>query len=164
MATISTDLQLRLSGGAANSNPLLSLGGVMSSQQIPLGWFDAITPSERVAGRVEFRIGYFYNNRSTTAKNVKLWIESNTAHAATSVEIGLGTSGMNGTEPAIATEGAVPPGVVFAQAGSVDTALLIGDVPAGQKRAFVCRWTVDANAATTNSDTATFRIDGGYEQ
>lgn len=108
MATKTSDFQLRMSGGASNTNPLNSLGGAMSSALVTAALFDPITPIESAAGRKEYRLGYFRNNRSTTIRNARAWIKVNTPQSFTKVEIGLGVSGRNGTEPAIATEGAVP--------------------------------------------------------
>lgn len=42
MPIIATDIQYRLSGGAANSNPLTSLGGAKSSVQSGTNLFDDV--------------------------------------------------------------------------------------------------------------------------
>lgn len=167
MSTISTDMQLRLSGGATNTNPQLSLGGVMSSTQIPGNLFDLVPPAETAAGRVEFRTIYVYNNRTTTLKGARAWISNNTSSAATRIDIGLGVSGPNGTEPSMATEGAAPPGVSFVAASDVVTGLVLGDIPANQKYPILVRWSVNAGAVSGGAqevDTATLRIEGAYEQ
>lgn len=164
MATKSLDMQLRISGGANNNNPLLSLGGILSVNQAPIGLFDPITEPETVTGRIEYRQISVFNARATTMKNVRVWIEANTAGVTTDAEIGKGTSGMNGTEPPIATEGAVPPGVVFFLAESYDAALVIGDIPAGQKFPLWVRWKVSPGTPVVASDPVIIRIDGGYEE
>lgn len=164
MATLSSGVQLRMSGGAANSNPLSSLGGPMSSFQVTAAFYDAVTNAERTTGDVEFRIGYVCNTGTTTAKGVRVYIPNNTPSASTKMEIGMGTSGLNGTEPTMPTEGAVPSGVTFSEAPNADAGLMIGDLPAGQWRAVVFRWTITAGVAVSDADIAKIQLAWSYEE
>lgn len=164
MTTLSPDLQLRLSGGAGNTNPQSSLGGVISSTQVTEPLFDDVSFVESTDGRTEHRIVYAYNNRSTTAKEARAFILNNTPSDGTIIEIGLGVAGMNGTEQALASEGAVPLGVTFTPAGSVETGLALGEVPAGQKRAIVLRRRVEPGTAARAFDPATIRLVWSYEE
>lgn len=161
---ISQDIQCRLSGGATNADPFKSLGGALSPALAPLRLFDDVSGAEASAGRTEYRLVYVYNNRSTTLKNAVVSIKINTDSTVTEVEIGRGASGMNGTEPPIATEGAVPPGVVFIAADTKETGLLIGDLPSGQKYPVWIRWRVNAGTGPVTSDPVTIRVDGEYEE
>ena len=158
MAILSTDLKFYLSGGAANSNPNASLGGAMSSTETLTGalhdLFDAISEDETAAGDAEYRCIYLVNTSAELASNARIWIEANTPSPGSSVEIGLGTAAINADEPTFADEGTAPAGVTFSAAPvDVDTALTIGDLPAGARQAIVIRRTVTAGMAATASDT-----------
>lgn len=164
MATFDTRLQARLSGGASNANPQNSLGGVMSSEQVKIDWFDGTTFPEAADGRIEYRTGYAYNSGASTARNAVAYISPNTPNAGTTLALGLGTSGMNGTEQVMASEGAVPPGVTFVVASSPETGVALGDIPSGQKRGFVIRRTVNPGTSAASADSATVILAWSYEQ
>ena len=157
MAIASTDLKYRLSGGAANTDPLASLGGAKSSTDAPAGYFDNVTSGEAATGDVEYRCVYFHNaHASLTALAVKLWISANTPSGDTGVEIGLGTSAVGANEQTVADESTAPAGVTFSAPANEGAALVIGDVPAGQHKAFWVKRTVSAAAAST-ADSFTVR-------
>ena len=157
MPIISTDLKYRLSGGAANSTPITSLGGAKSSVDMPTGIFDDLTSAEASAGLTEYRCIYVHNNHGTlTALITEIWIQANTT--ATRIAIGLGASAINGTETATANEAAVPAGVSFSTAPiNLATGLVIGDIPPGQHKAVWLRRTV-APGATLTTDNFTLRV------
>ena len=81
MVLSSSDLQLRLSGGATNSDATASLGGVLSSQAVSSttlhNVFDKITGDESNAGDTEYRIVYVRNGGSQTAENVRVYLSGN---------------------------------------------------------------------------------------
>ena len=54
MPVTNTDVKIRLSGGAANSDPLLSLGGAMSSVEASTNVLDDVSPDEATAGDTEY--------------------------------------------------------------------------------------------------------------
>ena len=56
MPIIASEIQYRLSGGAANADPLLSLGGIISGTAQPLALFDTIVSAESAAGNCS-RVG-----------------------------------------------------------------------------------------------------------
>lgn len=159
MAIISTDIQYRLSGGAANSDPLLSLGGAKSSVAAS-NYFDDVSSAEAAAGDVEYRCIYVHNNHgSLTLQGAKIWIQTQTPSGDTDVAIGLGTSAVNGTETAVGGESTAPGGVAFTQPSSFAGGLTIGDIPFGQHKAVWVRRTVNASAAAF-SDSFTLRVQG----
>lgn len=160
MAIISTDIQYRLSGGGSNSDPAASLGGVKSSTARGTNIFDDVSSAEAAAGDVEYRCIYIHNNHGTlTLQAPKIWIQTNTPSTSTTVDIGLGTSAVNGTEQTVADESTAPTGVTFSAPADFASGIALGDIPAGQHRAIWERRTVTAGAAVY-SDSYTLRVQG----
>lgn len=90
-------------------------------------------------------------------QNSVIWIQSNTTSADTSIEIGLGSSAVNGTEQTVANESTAPTGVTFSAPSSQGTALSIGNIPPGEHKAVWVKRIVNAGAVAYNNDAATIR-------
>lgn len=160
MPIASTDINYRLSGGASNSDPLLSIGGAKSSVSSGSGIFDAVTSTEAGAGDIEYRLVYVHNAHATlTLLGAKVWIQTNTPSASTDVAIGLAAAGANATETAVANENTAPASVTFSQPASLGAGLSIGDLAPGQHYGVWVRRTVSAGAAVA-SDNFTLRVQG----
>lgn len=158
MPIISTDIQYRLSGGAANSNANASLGGAKSSVAVPSGLFDDVTSPESAAGDVEYRCIYVHNNHGSLAlQNAVIWISTNTN--GNRVALGVGSSAVNGTEQTVANEDTAPASVAFSQPGSKGAGLALGNIPAGQHRAVWVRRTIAASSSASN-DAYQLRVEG----
>ncbi len=158
MPIISTDIQLRLSGGAANADPNASLGGAKSSTQWSSAIFDNVGSAEAAAGDTEYRCTYVHNNHgSLTMLSPKVWIQSNTPSADTTVAIGAGTAAVNATEQTVADEQTAPSGVSFSEPANEGAAITLADIPPGQHKAVWIRRTVTAGAAAAN-DGFTLRV------
>lgn len=159
MPIISTDIKYRLSGGASNSDPLLSIGGIASTTtDVPAGIFDDVTSVEAASGDTEYRCVYIKNTHGTlTALGTKIWIQTQTPSADTSVEIALGSSAVNGTETAVANENTAPSGPTFSSAANEGAALTIGDLAPGEHKAIWIKRIVGAAAAAAN-DSFTLRV------
>lgn len=154
MPTVSTDIQLRRSGTAC-------LGGAKSATLAGTNYFDDTTDPEAVAGDVEYRCLYAHNAHATkTLSGAVAWLSANTPSGSTVIEIGVGTSAVNGTEQTIANESTAPAGVSFALASSVEGGVQLGAIPAGQHRAIWLRRTLTAGAPALDPDTFIVRIDG----
>ena len=159
MAIVSTDIQYRLSGGASNSDPALSRGGVKSSTAAS-NYFDDVSSAEASAGDVEYRCIYIHNAHATlTLIGAKVFIQTNTPSSDTDVAIGLGSSAINGTEQTVADESTAPTGVTFSAPTTFAGGLTIGDLAAGAHKAVWVRRTVNAAAAAA-SDSFTLRVQG----
>lgn len=159
MAIVSTDIQYRLSGGASNSDPALSLGGVKSSTAAS-NYFDDVSSSEAGTGDTEYRCIYVHNNHGTLSLiGAKVFIQTNTPSSDTDVAIGLGSSAINGTEQTVADESTAPAGVSFSAPTTFAGGLAIGDLAAGAHKAVWVRRTVNAGAAAY-SDSFTLRVQG----
>ncbi len=159
MPITNTDIVLRLSGGAANAVPAASLGGVKSSVAVTGSTlWDTVSGAESAAGDVEYRGIYIHNAHATlTMFGAVAWLQANTPSATTTLDIGLGTSALNGTEQTVADETTAPSGVSFSAAATLGAAIALGDIPPGQSRFIWLRRTVAAGSAASN-DTATVRI------
>jgi len=156
MPIVSSDIKYRLSGGASNADPLLSIGGAKSSVDAS-NYFDDVSSAEALAGDVEYRCIYIHNNHGTlTMLGAKVWIQTQTPSADTDVAIGLGTSAIGGTETAVADESTAPAGVTFSQPSSFAGGLTVGDIPPGQGKALWVRRTINSAAAAA-SDNFTLR-------
>jgi hypothetical protein len=154
MATVTTDIQLRRSGTAC-------LGGAKSATLAGTNYFDDTTDAEAVTGDFEYRCLYPHNGNATkTLVGAVAWISANTPSGSTLIEIGVGTSAINGTEQTVANESTAPAGVTFVLASSVEGGVALGDIPPGQHRAIWLRRTLAAGAPKLDLDTYTVRIDG----
>lgn len=165
MPIVVGDLLIRLSGGASNSDPNLSLGGVMSTTTTVVdntthNLFDVVSGSESLPGDVEYRACYLLNNHgSLEAKNTRIYISSNTTASDTSLDIALAGEGLNTTIETVANENTSPSGETFSAPSDYATGLNMGNIPAGQRYGFWVRRTVNAAAGATNDDTAVLKFD-----
>jgi len=164
MPIAETDIHQRLSGGANNTDPNASLGGAKSSTSITdntlHNLFDIVASSESSAGDTEYRCFYVHNNHGTlTLQSAKIWIDTNTP-AGDSVEIGLGTSAIGGTEQTIANENTAPTGVTFSTAAGEGNALSIGDIPAGSHKAIWIKRIVPASTSSYSDNFYILKIKG----
>lgn len=160
MPIITTDIVYRLSGGAANADPLLSIGGTKSSVASSSTIFDDVSSAEAAAGDVEYRLVYVHNAHATLSyQNAAVWIQTQTPSASTDVAIGLAAAGLNATETAVANEGTAPAGVTFSAPSTFAAGLSLGTIPAGQHYGVWVRRTVNAGASSA-SDSFTLRVQG----
>jgi hypothetical protein len=165
MPIVSGDIQVRLSGGAGNSNPNASLGGAISSTALVdatlHNLFREINEDETAAGITLYRCFYFRNNHgSLTWKNVKQWVQTNTPSPDTTVAIAFGSSGVNSTEQTIVNETTAPTGVTFASPTDKAGGQTVGDVPSTHHFPVWVRLTVTAGAAAYD-DSVVVRAGGG---
>jgi hypothetical protein len=165
MPIVATDIQIRLSGGAANANVNASLGGAKSSVQTVDNTmnniFDDIAGSESLVGDTEYRCIYIHNaHASLTMQNIKVYISANSTSPDDTWEIGLGTASVNGTEPTIADENTAPAGVTFVNTAiNYATGLAPPNIPFGQSFAIWYKRICNAAAAANNNDTTVVNID-----
>lgn len=161
MPILSTDIIYRLSGGASNSSQIASLGGIKSTTTaVASTFFDDVTSAEASSGDIEYRCFYVHNNHGTLSlTSPVIWIQTNTPSTDTTVDIGIGSSAVNGTEQTVANENTAPTSVTFSAPSSFGTGLALGDIPAGQHRAVWVRRTVNAGAAAY-ADSFTLRVQG----
>lgn len=166
MPLISGDFVTRLSGGAGNSVGNSALGGAKSSTAASTsidGLFDQVSSAEAVAGDVEYRCVYLHNgNGSSTMLSAGVWVSANTPLAGSTIDIGVGTAAVNGTEQTIANESTAPTSVTFSAPSTQGTMLALGDIPAGQHKAIWIRRTITAGAGASANDTFTLSYAADY--
>lgn len=160
MPILTTDIAYRLSGGATNANPLLSIGSVKSSVVSGSSIFDDVSSADAVAGNTAYRLVYVHNAHSSLDyQSAAVWVQTQTPSADTDVAIGLAVAGLNGTEAAVANKNTAPPGVSFSAPSTFASGLSLGTIPAGQHYGVWIRRTVTAGAALA-SDNFTLRVQG----
>jgi len=163
MAIISTDIKSYLSGGAANTDPNLSLGGIISTTEIVdntlHNLYDKITGDEALAGDTEYRGYYVKNTHGTlTLESAKIWIEAqpNARTTKEQIWIALCDEGKNVTMETIADESTAPVGPTFSQPANKAGGLSLGNVAAGERYGIWVKRLAPAN--TEAKDAAQFQI------
>lgn len=149
MAISSSDISYRLSGGGANTTAALSLGGAKSETLAPAGLIGDISSAQAAAGGVYYRCIYVHNGHATlTSLAPTVWIQTNTPSSDTTLDIGVGTAAVNGTEQTVADGLTAPVGVSFSAPSAYAGGVSLGDIPAGQHKALWLRYTLNAGAST----------------
>ncbi len=154
-------------GNSTAGSGATSLGGFISTTVIPDAQsgtlWDTVTGDENVAGDVEYRCEFRYNNGTVSATGGKVWISSEVAGGA-SIAIGIdgtATSALGSTTAqavSVADEGTAPAGVTFSAPTTKATGLALGDVPNGNVKAIWWRRTA-ANTAALDVDGAVVRVE-----
>lgn len=167
MPIVSTDIQWRLSGGAANSDPNAALGGAMSSTAIAdavaNNLWDDVSGAESASGDTEYRGFYVRNNHGTlTLQGAVIYISSATSSADTEFDIGVAVEAMNVQMATIANESTAPSSVTFSRpttfAGGLQLNSATG-LTSGSNRGVWIKRTVNAAAAAA-ADTGTLKVEG----
>ncbi len=168
MPIVTADVQFRLSGGASNTNPNTSLGGVMSSSAWAGGvlgdLFDNVSGTENTNSTVDFRCVYVRNNHATLQwQAVFAWISAEVAGGA-NVAIGLdpavaGNGSTTGVAATVANETTAPAGVTFTSPTTKAGGLSLGSLNATLGRAIWIRRTA-TNSAAANADGFTLMAEG----
>src|SRR4051794_39900224 len=115
MPIVTADLDVRLTGGAANSDPNASLGGAQSSVSAGSTIFDDVSGAEGAAGDTEYRGVTIRNGHATLAYIApKVWIGTDTPSADTDADVALAAEAVNTTMATIANENTAPSSVTFA--------------------------------------------------
>ncbi len=165
MPILPSDIQYFLSGGASNTNPNLSLGGAISTTQFlnkaQDNIFADVQGGEAAAGSIKYRCLYVKNNNATlTMQNTVFFVNVNTLSTDDTIRIGIGTSGLNGTEQTIADENTAPIGVSFSAPTTNGSGLSLGNIPPGQTWALWFQRIVSGPVATVYfGNTFLFEID-----
>jgi len=164
MPIVASDLKIRLSGGASQSNPNLSLGGVKSSVEVVdntlHNLFDIVDGTESQAGDTEYRGIYLHNGHATlTAQNVRIYFSSPTTSANDEWDMALAGEGLNATMETIATEQAAPVGETFTRPTTYAGGLNAGNIPPGQHYGIWFKRVVNAGASAIDNNSITVNYD-----
>ena len=154
-------INFHLTGGAANSDPTLSLGGVHSSVQLSgtamNNLFDDVAAAEATAGDTEYRAIDLTNAGDANATVVKAFMDPETSSADTQLDFGIEASPIDSTL-SIADESTAPAGVSFAHYTTASK-LTVPDIPNGSYARLWVRRVVTAAAGNTSNDTGTIKVE-----
>lgn len=150
MALLAADVLCFLTGGAANTNPNLSLGGVISNTQVGTAihqLFDAVASGEAGTGDTEYRAIDVKNNHATeTMNSAVVYISAETTSPWTTVALAYDATGTQ----SVANENTAPTGVTFSTPTTKATGIALGNIGPGQTRRIWERRTVTAGAEPAN--------------
>jgi len=167
MAIIEADLIYRLSGGVANTDPNLALGGSMSTAAGGIvvtntqnNDMNDITSDEAAAGITIYR-GYFYENTNATLTWTVpvFWIESQTSSGDTTVNIAIADEAKNLPIEVIPNEETAPVGPVFTAPANKAAGIVIGSLDPTDNRGLWVEYIVNGGA-TTVLDQYTIKAEG----
>ncbi len=164
MAIVAGDIEFRLAGGASNSDPNASLGGVLSTtteitDATVENLFDNVTGDESTPGDTEYRSFYIQNaHGSLTYQLPKIWISTDN----TRIDMALADEGVNVTMETIANESTAPTGG-SGTAGTIAMSTTAPDIfgrAAGDFVAdgFVIGQKIDTTNFTNGANNGTFTI------
>lgn len=156
-------LQFRLTGGAANSDPDLSLGGVSSSTQVSAtalnNIFDDVSAAEALSGDTEYRAIDVYNAGDATASGVEICMSTITSSTDSDLAFGLEAT-PTGSTTSIANESTAPDltaGTAFASFTSASK-LTLPDIAAAAYVRLWIRRTIGVGATNTANDSGTIEV------
>lgn len=155
---------LRLSGGAANVTPALSLGGAMSTVSGAIinpanntlnNLWDDITKAENFGGITEYRCVYIHNDTAVAGQIFASGEVFITGSPYATIQLGLGPH--NTTTVSISPETAAPVGITFSSPTSSSPLLLPSTLQIGERIALWIKRTA-TNIAGTGTVTDTIPI------
>jgi hypothetical protein len=160
MVVLEEQVQFRLSGGANNNNPFVSLGGVVSATQIKDDALDAfvdqISITQQQTGHTDYYCFYVFNGSSTSQmSDTKIWFTV----LPSFMSMGLGSAPVGGTEQVINQDTTPPASVTFSQPTTQSTALSIGNIPPSSYKSVWVRRIIPAGVMPTSSVLVRIKID-----
>ena len=145
------------------------LGGAITASEITSNQvnnlWDDIDGLGSANGETNYRCLYVRNiNTSLTLQSAVVYLLSNSSVTGVSIEVGLGTSPINGTEQSVPNENTAPAGVIFSTAEDFANALSIGDIPSDSFKAIWLKRVVVAGVNPFTNDSPTLRVSGQTAQ
>ena len=140
-----------------------SIGGAITVTPVPQGvdlFFDDVDFEEAEAGSTRYRCFYVKNeSEADTLYGAGIYVSVRTPNPSTSCELGLGASGLDGVEDAIADQTVPPAGVTFDPTAD-DQQLLLGDIGSGEWMPVWIKRIVAPNAAGSAADYVVLTLTG----
>lgn len=163
MSVEAADIQIRLSGGAGNTDPNASLGGAMSSTELVdnslHNLFDSVSGPEHTAGDNEYRAVYIRNNHgSLTAQSVVVWISTDSTSSESELDIALQDEAVNTNMETVANENTAPSGESFSHPSSRGAGIALGNLAPGDRRGIWIKRMITAGSTAQANDTAVLSI------
>ncbi len=160
---MAAEVDYRLSGGAANSDPNASLGGAMSSVSVDSNnnpnLFANVGTSEASSGSDKYRC-IFITPPAKNYVNVSIWISTSTLSNDTQLHIAVAPEGKNADAEIIANEDVSPVDVIFTRPVQDYNALSLPDLNAGDRIAVWIKRNVKAGAAGYPNDYGRLVVEG----
>jgi len=157
---MAASLEWHLTGGAANSDPDLSLGGTHSSVTISgtamNNLFDNVSAAEATAGDNEYRALDLKNTGDATATGVEIYMSTETSSGDTSLDFWAEATA--DTTTSVANESTAPGGSSFSHY-TTGSRLSTIDIPAGSYVRVWFKRIVSAAATNTANDSGTFTVE-----
>ena len=156
-------------GNTTAGTAAASLGDQVSTTQWTGGsandLFDDVTGAENAASDVEYRCIFVHNTNSANAlENAVVYLSAETAGGA-SIAVGADPTAASAVGAAtaqavtVADENTAPAGVTFSSPTTAGAGVALGNIPAGQVKAFWIRRTA-ANTAALSNDGVTIAVTG----
>ena len=168
MAIAASDILLRLSGGASNTDPDLSIGGVMSTvaggiitTNILNNDMDDITSAEASTGIIIYH-GYFYENNhgSLTYIAPKFYIDTQSLSTDSAITVIIAPEAKNTAIEVLGAETTEPTGSpVWDTAANFAAGIALGDLNFGDNHGIWVKYDLGSSAAAIE-DTYTLGIQG----
>lgn len=138
------NVTFRLSGGAANDDPALSIGGAESSEFLPSALFDDVANVDRLAGKVSYRLVYVHNE--DVVDGTATAFISDQLETGRTMAVGVAVEASGEEVDAIVNDTTAPAGVSFSTSESAGTGVDMGTIGAGESRGLWLRRTATASS------------------
>jgi hypothetical protein len=155
---MAADLELHLSGGAANTDKNAALGGARSTAgggvvpeaSTPNSLFDDVSGAEETAGDIEYRGVFVRNVGDVEAQSVVVWL-TDTADGGTTIAIAAADEAADDVDPieTIANENTAPSGPSFSTPTTEGGGISLGSIPAGFHKGLWIRRTITAGTGAS---------------
>lgn len=160
---MAAEVDYLLSGGATNTNPQASIGGVKSSTAVvstnDQNLFANVGTSEAAAGSDKYRCIYI-SPPTKGYTEMGIWINTPTPSNSSKIYLAVAAEGKNGTAPAIADEDTAPANVVFSRPVADYQKLPLPNLSAGDHIAVWIKRTITAQAQGFDNDYARIVVEG----
>lgn len=155
---MAANLIFTLTGGASNTNPAASLGGVGSSEELSAtalnNLFEDVSPADAVAGDDEYKAIDIYNNGDAEAVSVEFYFDAQSTSGDTDVAAGLDS----GTQTIVDKDTAPSSPTITFTAPTSASKLSVSNIAAGSRQRVWIRRHVDAAAGNLANDLATLAV------
>lgn len=170
MPIVASDIEVRYSGGAANTSAAAALGGAISTAgggtvdtAVKNDLFDDVSAAESTAGDVEYRGIYVKNNHgSLTLTDARIYMSADSSNVNDTVDLALADEAVSTTIETIADESTAPVGPTFSHPTTYAGGLALNSstgLAAGAYKGVWVRRTIGAGAAS-GSITNTLTVEG----
>lgn len=161
MPILETDVEIRLSGGAQNSNITASIGGAISNTAVDMATilhnlFDIVKSEGSIDGDTNYRIVYVKNTSTLTGPRCKALFVTNWQD-----QVSIGKRELkNVATPTLANESTAPdPAVTFSKPSTSATALMLGDLNSNDYVALYLRRVIAPGSAVKDLAGTHIRIE-----